>query len=301
MPSYTFSSTANAVVLRGAIPVFVDIRKDTLNIDENLIEAAITSKTKAIFPVHYAGVSANMNVINEIAKRHNLYVVEDAAQGLGATYHGKPLGTLSHLGAYSFHGTKNIISGEGGALIINGKKFEKAAEIIREKGTNRSQFLRGEIDKYTWQEVGSSYLPNELTAGLLLSQLEEIDFINGKRLKIWNAYHAELELLEKEGFLVRPTIPTDCTHNGHIYYIIANDSFGQGDLIAFMKEKGIQCTSHYVPLHSAPAGIKYGRTHGDLPVTNKIANQIVRLPLWPQMSDDEVMYVIKTLISFFRL
>lgn len=301
MPSYTFSSTANAVVLRRATPVFIDVRKDTLNIDESLIEAALTPKTKAIFPVHYAGVCANMEAINKIAEQHNLYVIEDAAQGLGSTYQGKHLGTLGHLGAYSFHGTKNIISGEGGALVINDMKFKEIAEIIREKGTNRSQFLRGEIDKYTWQDVGSSYLPNELTAGLLFSQLEEMESINHKRLEIWNTYHDELEFLEKGEFLIRPTIPSDCTHNAHIYYIIVNKPSVRDDLLAFMKERGVQCTSHYVPLHSAPAGVKYGKTSGILPITDTVAEQIVRLPLWPQMSSKEVTYIIETLISFFRL
>lgn len=300
MPSYTFSSTASSVVLRGAVPVFVDIREDTLNIDEDLIEAAITNKTKAILPVHYAGVSANMEKINEIAKKHNLFVIEDAAQGVGSFYQNKPLGTLGHLGAYSFHATKNIISGEGGALLINDEDFVNFAEIIREKGTNRSQFLRGEIDKYTWQEKGSSFLPGEITAAFLLCQLEEMKEINNKRLAIWNYYHEQLESLETKNFLKRPFVPSDCIHNAHIYYVILNKPNTQEAFLKFMKNNGIQCTSHYVPLHSSPAGLKYGRSSGDLPVTNKIAEQIVRLPLWPHMSDDTVAFVMQAMSSFFR-
>ena len=297
MPSYTFSSTANAVVLRGATPVFVDIREDTLNIDETLIEAAVTSKTKAIFVVHYAGVSVNMEAICSLAQKHNLFVIEDAAQGVGAFYQNKPLGTLGHLGAFSFHATKNIISGEGGALLINEERFNNPAEIMREKGTNRSQFLRGAVDKYTWQEKGSSYLPGDLTAAVLLPQLENMEAINEKRVAIWNHYHSLLASLEQDSFLRRPLVPADCVHNAHIYYVLVSDQDG---LLAFMKSHGVQCTSHYVPLHSAPAGIKYGKTCGDLSVTNRVAGQIVRLPLWPQMSDEDVTRVVQLLTLFFR-
>ncbi len=300
MPSYTFSSTANAVVLRGAIPVFIDIRPDTLNIDENLIEQAISPKTKAIFVVHYAGVSADMETINKIAKRHNLFVVEDAAQGVGSYFQNKPLGTLGHLGAYSFHATKNIISGEGGALLINDEKFIEHAEIMREKGTNRSQFLRGEIDKYTWQDKGSSYLPSDLVAAFLLSQLEEMGEINKKRLIIWDMYQESLEPLERDNYLKRPFVPSDCSHNAHIYYVLVNSPVIRDDLLKYMKANGVQCTSHYVPLHSSPAGLRYGKTSGDLSVTNEVADQIVRLPLWAGMSSDRVVEIVKLLNTYFR-
>jgi len=300
MPSYTFSSTANAVVLRGAIPVFIDIREDTLNLNEDLIEEAITPKTKAILPVHYAGVSANMDKINRIAQKHNLFVIEDAAQGVGSFYKDKPLGTLGHLGAYSFHGTKNIISGEGGALLINHENFIELAEIIREKGTDRSQFIRGEVDKYTWQEKGSSFLPSDITAALLLSQLVEIDDINKKRMSLWEAYHEYLEPLEKMNYFTRPFIPSDCRHNAHLYYVIVKSSNIRENLIKFMKENGVQCTSHFVPLHSSPAGMKYGRSCGDLSVTNRVAEQIVRFPLWPQMSYDNVAKIQQLISLFFR-
>ncbi len=300
MPSYTFSSTANAVLLRGAVPVFVDIREDTLNIDENLIEQAVTSKTKAILPVHYAGVSAEMDQINQIAITHGLYVIEDAAQAMGATYKTKPLGTLSDLGAFSFHATKNIIAGEGGALLINNPQFLERAEIIREKGTNRSQFIRGEIDKYTWQDIGSSFLPSDLLAALLLSQLEETNSINEKRMTVWNYYHDAFKELEDQNFIRRPFIPSECGHNAHIYYFIVKDEEVRDNFIREMKESGIQCTSHYVPLHSAPAGKKYGKSVGNMTVTNRCANQIVRLPLWPHLSEDQTQYIIDTSISVFK-
>lgn len=300
MPSYTFSSTATAVVLRGAIPVFVDIREDTLNLDERLIEKSITPKTKAILVVHYAGISADMEKINQIAEKHNLFVIEDAAQGVGAFYQNKPLGTIGHMGAYSFHATKNIISGEGGALLINDQNFIKNAEIIREKGTNRSQFMRGEIDKYTWQEKGSSFLPNELTAALLFSQLEEMEEINKKRMLVWDFYHENLAFLEKEHVLKRPFIPSVCTHNAHIYYVIVNTLHTRENFLKFMKANGVQCTSHYVPLHSSPAGLKYGKSFGDFSVTDRVADQIVRLPLWPTMTDGEMTQVVQLITTFFR-
>lgn len=300
MPSYTFTSTATAVVLRGAIPVFIDIRPDTLNIDESLIEGAITSKTKAVFPVHYAGVSAEMDTINQIAKKHNLFVVEDAAQGVGAFYKKKPLGTLGELGAFSFHGTKNIISGEGGALIINNSSFSERAEIIREKGTNRSQFLRGEVDKYTWQDIGSSYLPNELTAAFLYSQLLEMDEINQMRVNVWNQYHAGLENLEVHGYIARPFVPLDCQHNGHIYYLIVQNRDVRDGLLKYMRDHFVQCTSHYVPLHSSPAGVKYGRFEGNMSITNLVASKIIRLPIWPHLDNKSIEIIINLIYSFFE-
>lgn len=300
MPSYTFSSTANAVALRGGVPIFIDIREDTLNINEELIEQAITQKTRAILVVHYAGVAADMDRINQIAKKYNLVVIEDAAQGVGAFYKGKPLGTLSSLGAYSFHATKNIISGEGGALLINNLQFIERAEIIREKGTNRSQFLRGEVDKYTWQDIGSSFLPSDLIAALLLSQLEEVKSINQKRIDIWNHYQEEFLELEEENFLKRPFVPSNCSHNAHIYYLILNTPEIRNEFINYMKSRNIQCTSHYVPLHSAPAGRKYGKNMGSMEVTDKIAQQIVRLPLWPHLSYKDLKVIIEATKLYFR-
>lgn len=300
MPSYTFSSTATAVTLRGAVPVFVDVRLDTINIDESLIEAAITPKTKAILPVHYAGVSADMTTINTIAKRHNLFVIEDAAQGVGASYKGKPLGALSDFGALSFHGTKNLVAGEGGALIITHPQYELAAEIAREKGTNRSQTIRGGGDKYTWVDKGSSYLPSEITAALLLSQLEIMEEITKTRLKLWNHYHGLLEDLEKNGFLKRPTVPADCDHNGHIYYIVLPSQELRDKLTTYMKSKGIQCVAHYHPLHNSPAGLKYGHTVGELPVSIKIATHLLRLPLWTELPMSDVERVVEEMTSFFQ-
>jgi dTDP-4-amino-4,6-dideoxygalactose transaminase len=297
MPSYTFVSTANAFVLRGGIPVFVDIREDTLNIDERLIESAITAKTKAIVPVHYAGVSANMDAILKIAKQHQLYVIEDAAQGVMATYQGKPLGTLGSLGAYSFHATKNIISGEGGALLINDSQFISLAEIIREKGTDRSRFLRGQIDKYTWQKIGSSFLPSELNAAFLMAQLEEAETITRKRLKIWQQYHDDLEILEEKGFLKRPFVPHDCQHNGHIYYVILPNAAHRQKLLEYLQRQDISCATHYVPLHSSPGGKKFGRTAFNLSHTDRIAECVLRLPLYVEMSEsavEKVTQAIKT-------
>jgi len=299
MPSYTFSSTANAIVLRGATPVFVDIRRDTLNINEKLIEQAITDRTKAIVVVHYAGYGAQMDTIAALAQKHNLFIIEDAAQGIGASFKGKPLGTLGHLGAFSFHASKNIMAGEGGALLINDSSFIERAEIIREKGTNRSQFLRGDVDKYTWHEKGSSYLPSELTASLLLSQLDMLEKITENRLNLWSQYHSLLSALEEKGALKRPPLSPDCTHNAHSYYILLNDHAQQKELLAFMKANGIQCTFHYVPLHSSPAGKKYGRSAGSLPVTNTIAETIVRLPLWPYMRQEDIDKVVSLLLNFF--
>ncbi|MGB2833857.1 MAG: dTDP-4-amino-4,6-dideoxygalactose transaminase [Methylotenera sp.] len=285
MPSYTFVSTANAFVLRGGIPVFVDIRPDTLNIDENLIEAAITPKTKAIVPVHYAGVACEMDTIMDIAKRHNLLVIEDAAQGVMSTYKGKALGAIGHMGAYSFHETKNVISGEGGALLINDERFAKRAEIIREKGTNRSQFFRGQVDKYTWVDIGSSYLPSEIIAAFLWAQLQNADDITQKRLDIWDQYHAELAKLEEKGLLRRPIVPTECKQNAHMYYILLSSLEERTAVIERLKKKDIHAVFHYVPLHSSPGGMKYGRTHDKLTVTDDLSDRLLRLPLWVGMNE----------------
>ncbi len=286
MPSYTFVSTANAFVLRGGVPVFVDIRPDTLNIDETLIEAAITSRTKAIVPVHYAGVACEMDTIMDIALRHNLLVIEDAAQGIMSTYKGKPLGSIGHLGAYSFHETKNIISGEGGALLVNDERFVERAEMIREKGTNRGQFFRGQVDKYTWVDIGSSYLPGEVIAAFLWAQMEEAEQITSKRLAIWHQYHESFESLEASGMLRRPIIPEDCIQNAHMYYLLLDSLEKRTAFINDLKEKGINTVFHYVPLHSAPAGMKFGRANGDLSITSQLSERLVRLPLWVGLDTD---------------
>ena len=276
MPSYTFVSTANAFVLRGGVPVFVDIREDTLNLDERLIEAAITTRTKVIAPVHYAGVACEMDTIMAIAKRHNLKVVEDAAQGVMASYKGRALGSIGDLGAYSFHETKNVISGEGGALLVNDPELALRAEIIREKGTDRSRFFRGEVDKYTWQEVGSSFLPGELIAAFLWAQLEEADRITQERLASWQLYHDMLESLELTGNLRRPIIPEDCKHNAHMYYVLLAPEIDRQKVLDEFKRNDIGAVFHYVPLHSSPAGQHYGRAHGELKVTNSSAERLIR-------------------------
>ncbi len=280
MPSYTFVSTANAFVLRGGIPVFVDIREDTLNIDETLIEEAITSRTKAVVPVHYAGVGCEMDTILAIAKKHNLLVIEDAAQGVMAKYKGRALGSIGDIGAYSFHETKNIISGEGGAILVNNEQFAQRAEIIREKGTNRSQFYRGQVDKYTWQDVGSSYLPGEDTAAFLLAQLEHAEEITQKRMAIWEGFHHALAPLELKGEIRRPIVPSECQHNAHMYYILVPSLDYRNDLIQRFKKQNIHPTFHYVPLHSAPAGKKFARIHGTMKHTDDLSNRLLRLPLW---------------------
>ena len=292
MPSYTFVSTANAFVLRGGVPVFVDIRADTLNIDENLIEAAITPRTKAIVPVHYAGVACEMDTIMAIAERHNLLVIEDAAQGVMSSYKGKPLGAIGHMGTYSFHETKNVISGEGGALLVNAARFAERAEIIREKGTNRSLFFRGQVDKYTWVDIGSSYLPSEIIAAFLWAQLEDAQVITAKRMTIWQSYHAALAGLEVAGKLRRPTVPADCIHNAHMYYMLLESLAQRTEVIARLKLKGINSVFHYVPLHNSPAGMKYGRANGALPNTESLADRLVRLPMWLGMEDgqDQVIF-----------
>jgi dTDP-4-amino-4,6-dideoxygalactose transaminase len=280
MPSFTFVSTANAFVLRGGVPVFVDIRPDTLNIDETKIGTAITPRTRAIVPVHYAGVSCEMDTILDIARRHDLLVIEDAAQGIMSTYKGKPLGSIGHLGAYSFHETKNIISGEGGALLINDERFPARAEIVREKGTNRSQFFRGQVDKYTWVDIGSSYLPGEVIAAFLWAQMEEVDEITRRRVAIWSSYHEALAPLEKAGKLRRPVVPGECQHNAHMYYIVLPDIERRTQTIAHMRDAGINTVFHYVPLHDAPYGKDHGRANGDLPVTRMVSDCLLRLPLW---------------------
>lgn len=280
MPSYTFVSTANAFVLRGGVPVFVDIRPDTLNIDETKIEAAITPRTKAIAAVHYAGVACEMDSIMDIANRHNLIVIEDAAQALMSSYKGKPLGSIGHLSAVSFHETKNIMSGEGGALLINDDCFTARAEIIREKGTNRSQFSRGQVDKYTWCDIGSSFLPGELIAAFLLAQMEEAQSITERRQNIWRQYHEALAPIEERGKLRRPIIPMDSQHNAHMYYILAESPQKRMEMISDLKNRGINAVFHYVPLHSSPAGKKYGRANGELTNTESLAEQVLRLPLW---------------------
>ncbi|MCC7279348.1 MAG: dTDP-4-amino-4,6-dideoxygalactose transaminase [Chromatiaceae bacterium] len=280
MPSYTFVSTANAFALRGAVPVFVDIRPDTLNLDERKIEAAITPRTRAITPVHYAGVGCDMDAIMGIAERHGLLVIEDAAQGVLARYRDRPLGAIGHLGAYSFHETKNIISGEGGALLINDPALADRAEIIREKGTNRSQFFRGQVDKYTWVDIGSSYLPGEIIAAFLWAQMEEADAITAGRLAIWQRYHEAFESLERAGRVRRPVVPDDCGHNAHLYYLLLRDLDDRTAFINQMNQAGINCVFHYVPLHSSPRGRAAGRVKGSLPVTTDLADRLVRLPLW---------------------
>ena len=295
MPSFTFVSTANAVVLRGGTPVFVDIREDTLNIDEKLIEAAITPRTKAIFPVHYAGVPAEMDVINDIARRHNLYVVEDAAQALGAKYHGRNAGSLGHLAAFSFHETKNVISGEGGALAINDQALLERAEIIREKGTNRRKFFRGQVDKYTWVDLGSSYLPSELVAAFLFGQLEQIEAIQKDRIATWKTYDAALKPFHNRGIRT-PVIPADTEHNAHMYYVIMPSLELRQGLIAGMKADGITTPFHYVPLHSAPAGERFARASGAMDHTDDLSARLVRLPLYPRIGDD-VKRVADRLVS----
>ena len=281
MPSYTFVSSANAFVLRGAKIVFIDIRPDTMNIDETLIEAAITPKTKAVVPVHYAGVSCEMDVIQKLADSKEILLVEDAAQGMMSTYKGKALGTIGHLGTYSFHETKNYTSGgEGGLLIINDECFLERAEIIREKGTNRSQFFRGQVDKYTWQDIGSSCLPGELIAAFLWAQLEEAEWITSQRLEIWENYHRLMEPLETEGYLRRPIIPEECGHNGHIYYVLLAGEVNRQRVLEHLNEAGVNAIFHYVPLHSSPSGKRFGRAHSDLKNTEDLAERLIRLPIW---------------------
>lgn len=298
MPSYTFVSTANAFVLRGGVPVFIDVRPDTLNIDETLIEKAITPRTKAIAPVHYAGVACEMDVIMDITKRHNLLVIEDAAQGIMSTYKGQPLGSIGHLGAYSFHETKNIIAGEGGALLVNDERFAERAEIIREKGTNRSQFFRGQVDKYTWVDVGSSYLTGEVVAAFLWAQMEEAEAITEKRLAIWRQYHDALAPLEAAGVLRRPIIPDGCQHSAHMYYILLESLEKRTKLIDRLQEQGVNTVFHYVPLHSSPAGRRYGRVYGTMVNTEAISERLLRLPLWMGLAGSQQTVVLDSINAF---
>lgn len=297
MPSYTFVSTANAFVLRGAIPVFVDIRPDTLNLDEQLIENAITSRTKAIVVVHYAGVACEMDSIIQIASRYGLLVIEDAAQGVMSTYRGKLLGTIGDLGCYSFHETKNIISGEGGALLINNPELVERAEIIREKGTNRSNFFRGQVDKYTWVDIGSSYLPGEVIAAFLWAQLEEAQNITDKRLEIWDRYQEGFATLEATSVVRCPVIPDSCGHNGHIYYLLLSNLAARTEFIEKMRNYGINTVFHYVPLHSSPYGEKVGLRIGDLSLTTDLADRLVRLPMWVGLSEYQDRVIEQVLAS----
>jgi dTDP-4-amino-4,6-dideoxygalactose transaminase len=295
MPSYTFVSTANAFVLRGGVPVFVDIREDTLNLDENLIEAAITPHTKAIVPVHYAGVACEMDTIMEIARHYNLKVVEDAAQGVMSSYKGQALGAIGDLGAYSFHETKNVISGEGGALLVNDPGMALRAEIIREKGTDRSRFFRGEVDKYTWQEAGSSFLPGELIAAFLWAQMEEAETITNRRMISWNRYHELLAPLEEKGILRRPIIPNHCQHNAHMYYILLAPRINRQKLLNELKSHNIFPVFHYVSLHSSPAGQRYGRVQGSLQITDFQAYRLIRLPLWIGLSAEQQKLIVDSI------
>ncbi len=300
MPSFTFVSTANPFVLRGAKIVFIDIRPDTMNMDENLIEAAITEKTKVIVPVHYAGVSCDMDKIMDIAKRYNLFVIEDAAQGVMSKYNGKALGTIGHFGCYSFHETKNYSMGEGGALLINDEKYIERAEIVREKGTNRSMFFRGQIDKYTWCDLGSSILPSDMLAAYLYAQLEDSNLINENRLYSWNHYNVKLKQLENDGYIELPKVPLNCVHNAHMFYIKAKDLVERTALIAFLKEHGVLSVFHYIPLHSAPAGIKFGRFHGEDMFTTKESERLIRLPLYYNISQEDLDVVINLIYNFYN-
>lgn len=300
LPSFTFVSTANAFALRGAVPVFVDVRGDTLNLDERLVEAAITPRTKAIVPVHYAGVGCEMDTLLAIAQQHALSVVEDSAQGVMACYKGRPLGSLGHLGAYSFHETKNVISGEGGALLVNDPQYVDRAEVLREKGTDRSRFFRGEVDKYTWQDIGSSFLPGELIAAFLWAQLEEAESVTQGRLRSWQIYHDLLAPLEDQARLRRPIVPAECSHNAHMYYILLPDTPTRDGLMHELRGRGIYAVFHYVPLHSSPAGRRLGRTPQELPVTDSVAGRLLRLPLWSGISVDEQATVVSAIADYLQ-
>lgn len=300
MPSYTFVSTADAFVLRGAKVIFVDIRPETMNIDERLIEEAVTERTKAIVPVHYAGVACKMDEICDIAKRHNLFVIEDAAQGVMSFYKGRPLGTLGDYGCYSFHETKNYSMGEGGALLIKDPKNIERAEIIREKGTNRSKFFRGQIDKYTWMDAGSSYLPGDLNAAYLWAQLEKAEEIRNDRMASWNLYNQLLKELEEEGYIRLPEIPEECTHNAHMFYIKTKDLEERQNLISFLKAKGVGAVFHYIPLHSAPAGKKYGEFFGKDIYTTSESERLLRLPLYYKLSNDSIEKIVEAIKEFYK-
>ncbi|HJB17198.1 MAG TPA: dTDP-4-amino-4,6-dideoxygalactose transaminase [Candidatus Blautia excrementipullorum] len=298
MPSFTFVSTADAFVLRGAKIVFVDIRPDTMNIDENLIEPAITEKTKAIVPVHYAGVACEMDKIMEIARKYNLKVVEDAAQGVEAYYHGKALGTIGDFGCYSFHETKNYTMGEGGAIVFQDNSYQEKAEVLREKGTDRSKFFRGQVDKYRWIDYGSSYLPSEMNAAYLYAQLEKCEKINRKRHQIYDYYHKNLKVLEDEGKIQRPFVPEGIEHNAHMYYIKVRDLETRSRLIAYLKENGIYSAFHYVPLHSSPAGEKFGRLSGEDIYTTRESERLLRLPMFYNLPMEDVAYIVDKILCF---
>ncbi len=301
LPSYTFSSTANSAVLAGAKLVFVDVRPDTMNIDETKIEQAITDRTKAIVCVHYAGVACEMDTIMDIAHRHGLMVIEDAAQAVMSTYKGRYLGTIGDFGCYSFHETKNYSMGEGGAILINNEEYFEKAEILREKGTNRSKFFRGQVDKYTWVDFGDSYLPSELNAAFLWPQLEIADEINDRRIAIWNRYYEGLKDLQEQGKLELPVIPEGCEHNGHMFYVKGHNLQKRTAFINFMKDKEIGCVFHYIPLHSAPAGLKFGRFDSVDEYTTKESERLARLPMYYGLTDDEVDYVIDSIHEFFEM
>lgn len=300
MPSYTFVSTADAFVLRGATVVFVDIRPDTMNMDENLIEDAITEKTRAIVPVHYAGVACEMDKIMEIAEKYNLCVIEDAAQGIMSTYKGRALGAIGTYGCYSFHETKNFSMGEGGAILIQDESKIEEAEVVREKGTNRAKFFRGQIDKYTWVDKGSSYLPSDMNAAYLYAQLEMAETITAARMAVWNRYHEAFAWLEEEGKIERPFIPQHCEHNAHMYYLKCKDLEERTAFISFLKENGIWAVFHYVPLHSAPAGLRYARFHGEDRYTTRESERLVRLPMYYGLKEEQVDYIISKVKEFFR-
>ena len=300
MPSFTFVSTANAFVLRGGVPVFIDIRPDTLNLDERRIEAAITSRTRVIVPVHYAGVACELEAISAIADKYGLHVIEDAAQGLFSRYRDRALGCFGACAALSFHETKNVMAGEGGALLINEPAWLERAEILWEKGTDRTRFFRGETDKYTWVDLGSSFLMSDLAAAFLYAQLERVEMITSARLRVWARYHAAFEALEAEGWVRRPQVPPHCDHNGHIYYLLVADLATRDALIAALKAAGAQAVFHYVPLHSSPAGRRFGRAEGDLPETSRASDCLLRLPLWMGMNAREIAAVAAAVEGFFR-
>ena len=300
LPSYTFSSTATAFVLAGARLVFVDIRPDTMNIDERKIEDAVTDRTRVIVPVHYAGVACEMDMILEIAERHGLKVAEDAAQGVMSTYHGRALGTIGDFGCFSFHETKNYSMGEGGALLLRDDTYIERAEILREKGTNRARFFRGQVDKYTWVDLGDSFLPSELNAAYLWAQLEEAEEMLARRMAAWNRYDAALRPLAEEGLMEVPVIPEGCEHNAHMYYLKCRDLAQRTDFISFMKGRGVQCVFHYIPLHSAPAGLRFGRFHGEDEYTTRESERLVRLPLFDAITPAQQEEVINGVKAFFE-
>jgi dTDP-4-amino-4,6-dideoxygalactose transaminase len=288
MPSFTFVSTANAFVLRGALPVFVDIRPDTLNVDDAAIAGAITSRTRAIVAVHYAGVPSDMDAIAAVPRLETIAIVEDAAQALGSTYHGRPAGSLGNLAALSFHETKNVIAGEGGALLVNDRRFAERAEIIREKGTNRGKFLRGQVDKYTWVDLGSSFLPSELNAAFLEGQFQDADEITERRRTVWRWYYQRFSDLEQSGVVRRPVVPDGCVHNAHMFYLLVRDLPTRSHLLGYLNANGVNAVFHYVPLHSSPAGLRFGRAVGSMANTNEVSDRLIRLPLWVGMTENDV-------------